>query len=181
MDPVNLIFKYYSEYGGKDYIGEPVTQIEHMVQAAMLAEENNESVEVILAALFHDIGHLVAFNEETMGEYGIMRHEILGANFLRNLGLPEIIPELVESHVGAKRYLSRDNNYYNKLSSASKETLKYQGGPFTDQEAFKYEQNPNYNKYLNLRLYDDKAKEENVDIKPLSYYKNMLRHYLQNI
>ena len=59
MDSVNKIFDYFELYGECDYIGEPVTQIEHMVQAAMLAEKDNQPVEVILAALFHDIGHLI--------------------------------------------------------------------------------------------------------------------------
>jgi len=179
MDIVKDIFKYYEIYGEKDYIGEPVTQIEHMVQAAMLAEENNEPDEVILAALFHDIGHLVAFDRETMGKFGIKRHETLGADYLRKLGIPEIIPELVESHVSAKRYLARDINYYNKLSSASKNTLKYQGGPFTDLEALEYERNPNFKKYINLRLYDDKAKELGKIIKPLEYYQQLLRDFLK--
>lgn len=178
MDIVKDIFKYYEIYGEKDYIGEPVTQIEHMVQAAMLAEENNESDEVILAALFHDIGHLVAFDKETMGKFGIKRHETLGADYLRKLGIPETIAELVESHVSSKRYLSRDVNYYNRLSSASKKTLKYQGGPFNDIEASKYEKQTNFKSYINLRLYDDKAKEVGKIIKPLEHYQLLLRNYL---
>ena len=178
MEVVTKIFSYYDEFGSKDYIGEEVTQIEHMVQAAMLAEENNDSVEVILGALFHDIGHLVAFDKETMGNFGIKNHQVLGANFLRQLGIPEIIPELVESHVNSKKYLARDENYYNSLSKASQTTLKYQGGIFNDEEALEYESFPNFELYIKIRLYDDAAKEPNKTMKPLNYYKDMLLEYL---
>lgn len=180
MNIEDKIFNYYLKFGSKDYIGEPVTQIEHMVQAAMLAEKNNEDIEVILASLFHDIGHLVAFDRETMGNFGIKKHEKLGADFLRSLGITGKIPSLVENHVSAKRYLSRNEEYYNKLSYASKQTLKYQGGPFNDLEANKYENDPNFKDYINIRLYDDQAKIINFPIKSLEYFKNMLRQYLNN-
>ena len=178
MDAVEQIFKYYLEFGEKDYIGEPVTQIEHMIQAAMLSEDNGDPPELILASLFHDIGHLVAFDKETMGKYGIKNHQKLGADFLRNLKIPEIIPELVESHVNTKKYLSRNPDYYNKLSKASQTTLHYQGGIFTDEEGKKYEKQPNFDKYIKIRLYDDAAKEIGKELKSLDHYKLMLIEYL---
>ena len=178
MDIVNKIFSYYESFGSKDYIGEEITQIEHMVQAAMLSEENGDGVEVILGALFHDIGHLVAFDKDTMGGFGIKNHERLGADFLRELGIPEVIPELVQSHVSTKRYLARDEKYYNSLSKASQTTLKYQGGVFNDEEALEFEKGKNFVNYVKIRLYDDRAKEVNIKLKPLNYYKDMLLEYL---
>lgn len=63
-----------------------------------------------------------------MGEFGVKRHEQLGADFLRSLGFSEKIAQLVENHVQAKRYLTfRYPDYYTKLSEASKQTLIYQG------------------------------------------------------
>lgn len=178
MNNVDTIFKYYEDFGEKMYIGESITQIEHMIQSAMIAEEEGESVEIILAALFHDIGHLVAFDKETMGTFGIKNHEVLGANFLRELGIPEIIPDLVESHVYAKKYLARLPEYFNKLSHASKSTLVYQGGLLSDEHADAFEQLPNFKNYIKIRLFDDRAKESNVTLKPLAYYKNLLLVYL---
>lgn len=178
MNTSDIIFKYYEDFGSKNYIGEPITQVEHMIQTAMLAEGNGDSIEIILASLFHDIGHLVAFDKETMGNFGIKNHETMGSNFLRSLGLPEIIPELVESHVNSKKYLARNTAYFNNLSKASQATLRYQGGIFTEEEALKYEQLPNFTKYIKIRLYDDQAKEVNIKLKPLSYYKNLLVSYL---
>jgi predicted HD phosphohydrolase len=35
---INCIFEYYNKFGNRDYIGEEVSQIEHMTQSAILAE-----------------------------------------------------------------------------------------------------------------------------------------------
>ena len=181
---VDLVFTFYEKFGNKDYIGEPVSQTEHMVQAAMLAEKDCKSKKIILAALFHDIGHLIGFDEEipfeSMDNLGIQDHEKIGAIFLRKLNIPSPIPELVEGHVQAKRYLTfKDPEYYNKLSEASKGTLKHQGGPMTESEAFGFETNKLYRDMINLRSYDEKAKEINMVIKDLNYYKEMLRDVLK--
>ena len=57
------IFGLYDRYGGEDYIGEPVSQVEHMSQAAALAQNEGHDDEVVLAAFFHDIGHLCVHDE----------------------------------------------------------------------------------------------------------------------
>ena len=103
-------------YGKYDYIGEDVSQIEHMIQAAMIAEEEKQSTDVILACFLHDIGHLlVEDNPNMMGELGVENHETLGRKFLEELGIPEPIPELVENHVKVKRYLvGKNQEYYQK-------------------------------------------------------------------
>jgi 2-amino-1-hydroxyethylphosphonate dioxygenase (glycine-forming) len=179
------IFKYYEDYGDKNYIGEDVTQIEHMIQAAMLAEEDKKSNEIILAALFHDIGHLIEFDDKTkiekMGDLGVKNHEKVGADFLRKLNVPSPIPELVEGHVLAKRYLTyKYPDYHDKLSGASKETLIYQGGAMTKNEAEEFEKDSLSDIYLKMRDYDDKAKLTDIEIKPLTYYKIMFINLMSN-
>ena len=63
-----------------------------------------------------------------MGCYGAQNHGQLGKDFLEKCGIPAPIPALVKNHVAAKRYLvSKHTEYYEKLSPASKETLKHQG------------------------------------------------------
>ena len=181
---VDFIFSYYEKFGNKDYIGEPVSQTEHMVQAAMMAERDGKCKKTILAALFHDIGHLIGFDEETpfesMDDLGVKYHEKLGAVFLRKLNIPYPIPDLVEGHVQAKRYLTFKNpDYYNKLSKASKGPLQHQGGPMNESEAFAFESNKLFKDMINLRNYDEKAKETNILIKDLNYYKEMLRDVLK--
>ena len=179
------IFKMYENFGKFDYIGEPVTQIEHMIQAAMLAEEDGQSEEVILAALFHDIGHLIQLNNkniknnEKMSKYGFKNHEKMGLNFLKDNNIKYPIPELVENHVKAKKYLVyKDPKYRENLSDASKKTLEFQGGAMTEKEAEDFEQDKLFELSLKLRSYDDKAKVENKKIKSLDYYRRMCLEYL---
>jgi len=180
---IEKIFSLYYKYGNRDYIGEPVSQVEHMTQAAMLAEEDNQSKEIVLAALFHDIGHLLAFENkecQMMGQVGVKNHEKVGADFLKNLGIPEPIPYLVENHVAAKRYLCfKNKEYHDRLSSASKTSLSHQGGPMDQDEASKFEQDKYFDTILMLRHYDEKAKEENIQIKSLDYYKEILKDLLR--
>ena len=179
---IKIIFDLFEKYGSKDYIGEPVPQTEHMIQAAMLAEKDNQSPRIILAALFHDIGHLLGLENktyETMGNVGVKNHEKLGRQFLENHGIPEPIPFLVEKHVNAKRYLCfKEKDYLKNLSSGSKKTLFHQGGPMTKEEAEKFEKNEYFKEILLLRGYDEKAKSENMKINNLSYYKKMLKEIL---
>lgn len=181
---IDKIFDLYHKYGSNDYIGEPVSQTEHMVQAAMLAQQDNQSKEVIISALFHDIGHLIGLENdslETMGNVGVKAHEKVGAEYLRNLGVPEPIPYLVESHVKAKRYLCYKNlKYLINLSSASKETLIHQGGPMRPNEAFQFEKDKYFETILKLRTYDEKAKDTNIKINDLDDYKQILRDILLN-
>ena len=54
------IGRLFSERGGSLYGGEGVTQLEHGLQAAFLAEEEGASDELVVASLLHDVGHLPA-------------------------------------------------------------------------------------------------------------------------
>src|SRR5215475_14746664 len=122
MQIADEIISLYEKYGDEDYIGEPVSQIEHMCQCAQLAEKEEFDSEVILAAFFHDIGHLCEHLVEVdhMENVGIVDHEKIGADYLRQKGFSEKIATLVESHVAAKRYLTyKYPAYYEKLSEAS--------------------------------------------------------------
>ena len=65
------------------YGGEAVTQLEHALQCAQLALENNATDELITAALLHDIGHLLHDLPADASDNGIDDiHEELGALFL---------------------------------------------------------------------------------------------------
>ena len=171
---VELIFGFYEKHGNEEYIGEPVSQLEHMCQSAQLAEGEGFDEEVILAAFFHDLGHLITQGPTTemMGEFGVKRHEQLGADFLRSLGFSEKIAQLVENHVQAKRYLTfRYPDYYTKLSEASKQTLIYQGGPMKEEEALKFEKDPLFEVSLRMRTWDEEAKLTNLPLPSLTRYK----------
>jgi len=178
---VDEIFSLYENYGAADYIGEPVSQIEHMCQAAQLAEAAGYDDEVVLAAFFHDIGHLCEHIYETkqMDGYGVMDHERLGSQYLREKGFSEKIARLVESHVPAKRYLTfKYPEYYNKLSEASKASLDKQGGRMNDAEAKQFEADNLYLLFIKIREWDDKAKIEKVPLPSLEIYKQMAFQHL---
>lgn len=98
------VFALYQAHGNTEYIGEPVSQIEHMSQSAQLAMAENFDDDVVLAAFFHDIGHDP--HAISMGGYGVMSHERVGADYLRQCGFSERLAKLVEYHVQAKRYLT---------------------------------------------------------------------------
>lgn len=164
---IKEIFDLYEQYGNEDYIGEPVSQIEHMSQTAQLAMNEGFDDEVILAAFFHDIGHIcVSRNaENNMGGFGTKSHEKIGADYLREKGFSERIARLVENHVAAKRYLTfKYPAYYAKLSEASKQTLNYQGGKMTPTEAKEFERDPLFEASIQLRKWDELAKEINTPI-----------------
>ncbi|MEK1909415.1 MAG: HD domain-containing protein, partial [Pseudomonas chlororaphis] len=119
------VFGLYERFGDSDYIGEPVSQIEHMSQAAQLAMAEGFDDEVVLAAFFHDIGHICGQDAENMGGFGVVGHERLGADYLRRAGFSERLARLVEYHVQAKRYLTcKEPGYYERLSQASRRTLE---------------------------------------------------------
>jgi predicted HD phosphohydrolase len=186
---IDDIFKFYYKNGNNDYIGEGVTQLEHMTQSAMIAESENQPLEVILAAFFHDLGHILEdyrdlenSTVETMGEFGVKDHEKVGADYLRSKGINYPIPELVENHVKAKRYLTyKYPEYYNNLSDGSKNTLRYQGGPMSEVEASLFENDPLFKTSLKMREYDERSKEQNIQLNNLTYYENLLRRYLNNL
>jgi 2-amino-1-hydroxyethylphosphonate dioxygenase (glycine-forming) len=176
------IMGLYKSYGGAEYAGEKVSQLEHMVQAAQLAEAQGFDEEVILAAFLHDVGHIseAAKGDNEMDGFGIKDHEELGAEFLRGKGFSKKIVRLVESHVEAKRYLTiKDPAYYAQLSEASKKTLEYQGGPMSEEEAAAFEQYPLFDLIIRMRKWDEEAKIENQPLPDLRHYSQMMLHHLQ--
>ena len=170
----NEVFGLYEKYGDSDYIGEPVSQLEHMSQSAQLAIDEGFDDEVVLASFFHDIGHIcVMSNEENnMAGFGVKSHERIGADYLREKGFPERVAKLVENHVQAKRYLTfKYPDYFAQLSEASKKTLEYQGGVMDAREASTFERDPLFETSILMRKWDELAKETNLPIIPLAAMK----------
>jgi phosphonate degradation associated HDIG domain protein len=181
---VDEIFSLYENHGNADYIGEPVSQLEHMCQAAELAEEEGHDDEVVLAAFFHDIGHLCEFimPVELMEGVGVLDHESIGQEYLVKKGFSERIAKLVKSHVEAKRFLTfKFPEYFEKLSDASKLTLQHQGGRMNAEEAEAFEADPMFDIYIKMRTWDDLSKITNKALPDLNRYKQMaILHLMQN-
>lgn len=176
------VMELYKNYGAEDYIGETISQLEHMSQAAQLAMNEGYDDEVVLAAFFHDIGQLCK-NEPagTMGTYGMASHEDTGATYLLQQGFSQRIADLVQAHVSAKRYLCyKYPGYTEKLTEASRQTLKYQGGPMNATEALAYEQNPDLDIYLKIRTWDDNAKQTGIPVENLDKLEEKILNHLKN-
>ena len=178
---IRLLFE---KYGNEDYDGEPVSQTSHMLQAAMQGIKEESDDELILGGFLHDIGHLLRHerNTEAMGSFGVVNHEGIGADYLKQKGFSEKICAVVGKHVDAKRYLvATDPEYKSKLSLASLETLKWQGGPMNEDEAEAFKNQPYFHDIITVRLWDEKAKDMEAETLPLEYFITLVRKHLAEI
>tara|TARA_B100001121_G_scaffold29861_1_gene24356 strand:+ start:23 stop:559 length:537 start_codon:yes stop_codon:yes gene_type:complete len=157
------------------YIGEKVTIAEHMIQSAMVAEKTKSKESLICSSLLHDYGHFIVDDPDGLvknNQDG--KHEDIGYEYLKKFFKKDIV-EPIKHHVLAKRYLARDKKYYNKLSEASKVSLKLQGGVLDSKEAKIFEKDEFFKDSIKLRKFDEAAKKIGVNIKDISEYKNLLK------
>ena len=161
---VDFIGSIFERRGGEEYLGEPVTMGQHMLQGATMAEQSKEPDDIIIGALLHDIGHFTSeFGTFSMEDKKDRYHEDAGAAVLEHF-FPKVITDCCRYHVAAKRYLCATNpEYFQKLSAASVHSLNLQGGPMSETEIKEFERNPNLKKILTVRLYDDAGKIPNMD------------------
>jgi 2-amino-1-hydroxyethylphosphonate dioxygenase (glycine-forming) len=181
-DRVNSALKGLAAGTERGYIGEPVSQLEHALQCAALARGAKAAPEEVLAALFHDIGHLIAPpGSRQMDGLGICEHEHLGAKWLSDLGFKKSVCALVASHVDAKRYLAhRKTGYYAALSEASRGTLRFQGGPMSESEAQSFEADPQFAAKVRLRMWDEAAKLADHEVPGLESYESLIREHMES-
>jgi phosphonate degradation associated HDIG domain protein len=145
-----------------------VSQLEHALQAAALAQRSGASNELIVAALLHDIGHLVHDLGEAPAERGVDdRHESLGSAYLSQL-FPMAVSEPVRLHVPAKRYLvAAEDAYGARLSVDSIRSLALQGGPMSAAEQQEFRGEPFWRDAVALRRFDEDAKVPGAITPPL--------------
>jgi phosphonate degradation associated HDIG domain protein len=171
MNMVATITRLFETGGNAAYFGEPVSQTEHALQTAHLAESEGAPDALVVAALLHDVGHLLHGLSETIANQGIDgRHEAGGSEWLTQHFGPAVC-DPVRLHVAAKRYLCAvDANYLALLSPASQQSLELQGGPFDAAGAKAFEAEPFYREAVRLRQWDDQAKIPKLQVPPLSHY-----------
>ena len=164
MNPViRQILELYETQGHQHY-GEDVSQTEHAVQCAAQAKKSGKSNELITAALLHDIGHLLESAEPSTGNY---KHDALGAEYLAPY-FPAAVVEPIRLHAQAKRYLcSTKTDYFERLSLASVDSLKHQGGLMSPAEQEKFIANPHAQAAIKLRYWDDEGKDEGLSGIPM--------------
>ena len=173
---VEFLGDIFERRGGEEYLGEPVTMAEHMLQGAYFAEQDGESEEIIVAALLHDIGHFTAeFGTFSMADTEDRFHEEAGAKVLEKF-FPPIVTECVRQHVAAKRYLCAvDPKYFGELSEASVHSLNLQGGPMDEAEVAAFEKNSYLDDLVKLRLLDDRGKIANLETPGFAHYAPMVQ------
>ncbi len=179
MNVIDQLFSLFHARGQGAYFGEAVTETEHALQCAALAERAGASSELIAAALLHDVGHLLHGLGEDVAEQGVdARHEEGGAAWLaRHFGPAVVDP--VRLHVAAKRYLCAiEPDYLTGLSPASQLSLRLQGGPLTPDEVRRFEQEPWYRSAVYLRRWDDAAKVPGLAVPTLEHYRGHLESAL---
>src|SRR5579862_5146783 len=155
MTIVDEIYRLFEARGDDAYFGEAISQTEHGLQAAHLARQEGASDSLIVAALLHDVGHLLPEQTEELAGQGVDgRHEEAGKAWLSRHFGPEVT-EPIHLHVAAKRYLCAvEPGYQERLSPASALSLKLQGGPFTPEQVREFEANPHFYAAARLRHWD---------------------------
>lgn len=161
---VEFIGGIFDRRGGEEYLGEPVTMAEHMLQGATIAEQNGQSEEIIVGALLHDIGHFTSeFGTYHPDDTEDRHHEDAGAEVLEQF-FPSVITDCVRFHVAAKRYLCATKpSYFDRLSAASVRTLELQGGPMNADEVAEFEKNPNLKEIIAVRYLDEAGKRAGME------------------
>lgn len=178
-DPMTVddLFELYESRGDQSY-GESITQNEHALQCAALARDAGASDALVVAAFFHDVGHL-ALDVQEDPDFDLERddddHEALGARLLAPI-FGARVAQPVALHVTAKRWrCTREPDYHDRLSRASRATLIAQGGLLSEEECQRFEQHPGFEDAVALRTWDDVGKVEGLDAGSLRSWEPLVR------
>ncbi|MGN8115895.1 (R)-1-hydroxy-2-trimethylaminoethylphosphonate oxygenase [Labrys sp. 22185] len=173
---VPFLADIFERRGAEEYLGEPVTMAEHMLQGAWFAEQEGASDELVAAALLHDVGHFTSeFGAYSPDDTEDKHHDDAGAEVLAPF-FPKVVTECVRLHVAAKRYLcATDPSYDAKLSPASRHTLQLQGGPMDAAEIAQFRSSPFYKEAVRVRLWDEAGKVAGLKTRRFGDYAPLLQ------
>jgi [1-hydroxy-2-(trimethylamino)ethyl]phosphonate dioxygenase len=153
------VLSIYQRCGAAAYFGEAVSMSEHGLQAAHFARADGASDALVIAALLHDIGHLIQSVPDDVADWhSDAHHELAGSRWLSRRFGPGVC-EPVRLHVPAKRFLcATEPAYFQRLSAASVLTLKLQGGPMSSAEIAGFQAEPYHREAIAVRRWDDRGK-----------------------
>jgi phosphonate degradation associated HDIG domain protein len=165
------IRQLFERHGERQYSGEPVTQLEHALQTALLAEQSGADDELVTASLLHDLGHMLNDQGETPTLRGVDdAHQYFALPFLRGVFSDRVL-DAIRLHVNAKRYLCATRpGYWQNLSEDSKRSLRLQGGIYLEAECEAFIAQANAADAVSLRLWDDCAKQPGLTTPPLAHF-----------
>jgi phosphonate degradation associated HDIG domain protein len=180
QDPIASIAGLLEEKGSRRYGLAAVSQLQHALQAALLAEQTGGDAALVTAALLHDIGHMVhGLGEDPAADGVDDRHEELGRAYLAALFGPAVT-EPVRLHVAAKRYLcATEPDYFAKLSPDSVRSLALQGGPMSAAEVAAFDALPHAEAAVRLRRFDEGAKVAALPTPSVAHFVPYLRECLR--
>ena len=179
MSITDEILALFQKRGADAYFGEGVSMTEHALQAAYFAQAGDAPPALIVAALLHDVGHLIEEVPSDIADWTVdAHHEEIGSRWLARRFGPEVA-EPVRLHVPAKRYLlATDAKYFAKLSPASIVTLELQGGPMSAHEVAKFETERFYKDAVRVRQWDDQGKVVGLKTPGLGDYRALIEALL---
>ncbi|HEY4065560.1 MAG TPA: HD domain-containing protein [Burkholderiaceae bacterium] len=172
LSDIELLF---ARHGANQYSGEPVTQLQHALQTAHLAEQSGAEDALVTACLLHDLGHLLNDQGRGFEDTPTMRgiddtHQYYALPFLRGL-FPDAVLDAIKLHVDAKRYLCQANEgYHARLSEDSKRSLELQGGVFDPAQAQAFVSLAGARDAVLLRQWDDLAKQADLPTPSLAHF-----------
>lgn len=175
MSVAQEVLAIYGARGAGAYFGERVSMTEHGLQAAYFAQVQGAPAALIVAALLHDVGHLLEAVPEAIEDWtSDAHHEEVGARWLGQRFNAEV-SEPVRLHVPAKRYLcATDPDYLGRLSAASVHTLQLQGGAMSPTEVARFEKEPYYREAVRVRRWDDQGKVAGLKTPSLADYASLI-------
>jgi [1-hydroxy-2-(trimethylamino)ethyl]phosphonate dioxygenase len=175
MSAADEVFAIFERGGSEAYFGECISVTTHGLQSAWFARQDGAAVALVVAALLHDIGHLISKVPDDLADWTRdARHERVGGIWLARRFGPQV-SDPVRLHVPAKRYLcASEPDYFGTLSPASVHTLQLQGGPMSAQEQAAFEREPYYRDALRLRRWDERAKVADLKVPGLSEYRQLI-------
>jgi [1-hydroxy-2-(trimethylamino)ethyl]phosphonate dioxygenase len=178
---VPFLADIFERRGAEEYLGEPVTMAEHMLQSAWFAEEEGASDELVAAALLHDVGHFTSeFGAYSPDDVEDKHHDEAGAAVLAPF-FPTVVTECVRLHVAAKRYLcATDASYDAKLSGASRHSLSLQGGAMSETEIATFRANAFYREAVRVRLWDEAGKVAGMRTRNFGDYALLLQRVVDH-
>jgi len=172
MAAIDDVMSLLQTKGIKETSDGQASQLDHALQTAHLAQSENAPPNLVVAALLHDVGHMLT--EASDPAHAKVGHAWVAQHF------PPEVSEPVRLHVDAKRYLSATNrSYLEQLSPTSVRSLHAQGGPMTDAELDAFEEEVHYGNAVKLRHWDDRAKTEKLAPPPLEAYRETIAKVLK--
>ena len=179
---IQTIIQVFEARGSESYADEPVTQLEHALQCAALAQASGANDTLVISALLHDIGHIMSDHhlpedlEEDLHDF----HESRGYEWVKGAFGPNVA-DPVRLHVAAKRYLCTvDPAYESLLSPTSQKSFLDQGGKMSFEELKAFETEPGFEAALELRRWDDQAKKSDWETPGIEYYVPVMERLLNS-